>query len=353
MTRRQLRIIRGDRSGADDDRVRQRAHAMQVQDVFLSGDELRVAGVRGDETVEALAEMADRDRVLLRGAADRQIQVDQRVRGIVRRQEQFPAALGLPGKSRSGIVGLLPGARQRPPARLWQRLPPDRWQTSRVRSDSDSVSRLLAAANATAQAPPPVCTVFEGIGVGCSKSIRHEAGPIIDFGLWTIESLGHDKPRSRLNELCIQITIPCSPTYGELAVKIALNLQPHQRLLIIGPIANGGASLDAAPLVRKVTESAYRAGARYVETLWGDEALQLARLQPRATRFVRRILRLAARRAAASTRRPVTPSSRFTPTIPTLSRTSRRNSSAPSSRSSRAACDHSANAFRGIRPTGR
>jgi aminopeptidase len=65
--------------------------------------------------------------------------------------------------------------------------------------------------------------------------------------------------------------------YGELAVKIALNLQPHQRLLIVGPIANGGASLDAAPLVRKIAESAYRAGARYVETLWGDEPLQLVR----------------------------------------------------------------------------
>ena len=66
-------------------------------------------------------------------------------------------------------------------------------------------------------------------------------------------------------------------TYGELAVKIALNLQPHQRLLIVGPIANGGVSLDAAPLVRKIAESAYRAGARYVETLWGDETLQLLR----------------------------------------------------------------------------
>ena len=65
--------------------------------------------------------------------------------------------------------------------------------------------------------------------------------------------------------------------YGELAVKIALNLQPHQRLLIVGPIANGGASLDAAPLIRRIVESAYRAGARYVETLWGDESLQLLR----------------------------------------------------------------------------
>ncbi len=65
--------------------------------------------------------------------------------------------------------------------------------------------------------------------------------------------------------------------YGDLAVKIALNLQPGQRLLIVGPLANGGVSLDAAPLVRHVAESAYRAGAEYVEALWGDEALQLAR----------------------------------------------------------------------------
>jgi aminopeptidase len=65
--------------------------------------------------------------------------------------------------------------------------------------------------------------------------------------------------------------------YGDLAVRIALNLQPGQRLLIIGPLANGGASLEAAPLVRCIAESAYKAGAQFVETLWGDEALQLSR----------------------------------------------------------------------------
>ncbi len=69
------------------------------------------------------------------------------------------------------------------------------------------------------------------------------------------------------------------PLYGELVVRVALNLQPGQRLLIIGPLANGGASLEAAPLVRCVAESAYRAGAAYVETLWGDEGLQLARFR--------------------------------------------------------------------------
>ena len=68
-------------------------------------------------------------------------------------------------------------------------------------------------------------------------------------------------------------------TYAELTVKIGLNLQPHQRLLIIGPVANGGCSLEAAPLVRQITVAAYDAGARLVETLWGDEALLGARLQ--------------------------------------------------------------------------
>jgi aminopeptidase len=65
--------------------------------------------------------------------------------------------------------------------------------------------------------------------------------------------------------------------YAELTVRIGLNLQPRQRLLIVGPIANGGASLEAAPIVRQITAAAYAAGARLVETLWGDEALLAAR----------------------------------------------------------------------------
>jgi aminopeptidase len=66
--------------------------------------------------------------------------------------------------------------------------------------------------------------------------------------------------------------------YGELAVRVGLNVQPGQRLLIVGPLATGGASLEAAPLVRHVAASAYRAGARLVETIWGDEGLLLTRL---------------------------------------------------------------------------
>jgi len=65
--------------------------------------------------------------------------------------------------------------------------------------------------------------------------------------------------------------------YGELAVKVALNLQPGQRLIILGPLATG-VSFEAAPLVRQIAASAYRAGASLVEVIWGDEALLLTRL---------------------------------------------------------------------------
>ncbi|HEX3704790.1 MAG TPA: aminopeptidase [Vicinamibacterales bacterium] len=66
-------------------------------------------------------------------------------------------------------------------------------------------------------------------------------------------------------------------SYADLAVRVALNLQSGQRLAIIGPLMNGGVSLEAAPLVRQVAASAYRAGAELVEPIWGDEPLQLER----------------------------------------------------------------------------
>lgn len=67
--------------------------------------------------------------------------------------------------------------------------------------------------------------------------------------------------------------------YADLAVNVGLNVRRGQRLLIIGPLASGGVSLEAAPLVRQVAESAYRAGATLVEALWGDETLHLSRLR--------------------------------------------------------------------------
>ena len=42
---------------------------------------------------------------------------------------------------------------------------------------------------------------------------------------------------------------PQLEAYGQLAVKVALNLQPGQRLIILGPLASG-VSFEAAPLVQ-------------------------------------------------------------------------------------------------------
>jgi aminopeptidase len=65
--------------------------------------------------------------------------------------------------------------------------------------------------------------------------------------------------------------------YADIAIHVALNLRRGQRLMVIGPVSYGGVSLEAAPLVRHITECAYKAGASLVETLWGDEVLQFTR----------------------------------------------------------------------------
>ncbi|MCI0729625.1 MAG: aminopeptidase, partial [Chloroflexi bacterium] len=67
--------------------------------------------------------------------------------------------------------------------------------------------------------------------------------------------------------------------YAELIVKIGLNLQAGQRLLVGGPVFNSLAPLAAAPLVRLVAIHAYQAGARLVDVMWSDEQLQRIRFQ--------------------------------------------------------------------------
>src|SRR5690349_14085487 len=67
------------------------------------------------------------------------------------------------------------------------------------------------------------------------------------------------------------------PVYADIIVRVALNLRRGQRLVILGPLAYGGVSLEAAPLVRRISEAAYRAGASYVEAIWGDEEITLER----------------------------------------------------------------------------
>jgi aminopeptidase len=58
--------------------------------------------------------------------------------------------------------------------------------------------------------------------------------------------------------------------YANLVVKVGLNLQPGQRLLILAPI-------QTAPLIRLVTASAYQSGARLIDILWQDDQVTLNR----------------------------------------------------------------------------
>lgn len=68
--------------------------------------------------------------------------------------------------------------------------------------------------------------------------------------------------------------------YAEVIVKVGLNLQPGQRLLIGKPRANSnGTPLELAPLVRLIATKAYQIGARLVDVMWDYEQLRLIRFQ--------------------------------------------------------------------------
>jgi aminopeptidase len=68
--------------------------------------------------------------------------------------------------------------------------------------------------------------------------------------------------------------------YAEVILKVGLNLQPGQRLLIGGAsTSHDGISFETAPLVRIITRKAYQMGARLVDVVWGDEQLRLIRFQ--------------------------------------------------------------------------
>jgi len=58
--------------------------------------------------------------------------------------------------------------------------------------------------------------------------------------------------------------------YADLLVKVGVNLQPGQGLLV-------RAQTEAAPLVRRVAEAAYGLGSPYVEVSWADDAVTRAR----------------------------------------------------------------------------
>jgi len=66
--------------------------------------------------------------------------------------------------------------------------------------------------------------------------------------------------------------------YAEAVVQVGLNLRAGQRLIITNATSRG-VPPAARLFVHEVTKAAYAAGARYVETIWGDEEMQRIRLQ--------------------------------------------------------------------------
>jgi aminopeptidase len=83
-----------------------------------------------------------------------------------------------------------------------------------------------------------------------------------------IVSLSNMTPHER------KITFPIDPVkmdrLAEVAIKIGLRLQPGQDLLLTAPT-------DALPLVRKIAEHAYKAGAGLVTPFFSDDEITLSR----------------------------------------------------------------------------
>ena len=67
--------------------------------------------------------------------------------------------------------------------------------------------------------------------------------------------------------------------YAELIVKVGLNIQPGQKLLMVDSSRNHGIPISAYPLVRKVARIAYQAGAAYVDVIWADDQIKKIRYE--------------------------------------------------------------------------
>ncbi|MFX1573635.1 MAG: aminopeptidase [Promethearchaeota archaeon] len=68
--------------------------------------------------------------------------------------------------------------------------------------------------------------------------------------------------------------------YAELIVKVGLNLQPGQYLLIGAPGPPlYGTPIELAPLIRLIAVKAYQIGAKFVDVMWEDDQLHHIRFQ--------------------------------------------------------------------------
>ena len=66
--------------------------------------------------------------------------------------------------------------------------------------------------------------------------------------------------------------------YAELAVKVGLNLQPGQKL-ILQHLRNGGVPIETAYFIRELVACAYQAGSPLVDVQWRDDDLIFSRLE--------------------------------------------------------------------------
>jgi aminopeptidase len=67
--------------------------------------------------------------------------------------------------------------------------------------------------------------------------------------------------------------------YAELTIRVGNNIQPGQRLLILGRWLNRGVPPEITPFVRELVRAAYSAGARYVDVLWADQVIDRIRFE--------------------------------------------------------------------------
>lgn len=67
--------------------------------------------------------------------------------------------------------------------------------------------------------------------------------------------------------------------FAELIVKIGINIQPGQKLVVNGKNFTRGVPLEAAPLMRRVVHHAYKSGAKFVDVIWDDPELTIERLK--------------------------------------------------------------------------
>jgi leucyl aminopeptidase (aminopeptidase T) len=65
---------------------------------------------------------------------------------------------------------------------------------------------------------------------------------------------------------------------AQVTVQVGINLKPGQQLIVLSP--DGGVPIETLPLVRRVTEHAYRAGASLVTTLYADDFSNALQISP-------------------------------------------------------------------------